>query len=69
MNSTIEVPALDILIGDKIEFNHQVWTVMFVALVRGMIIEITVKPIGLQARMAPERKLIVHKNAPVNKVI
>lgn len=69
MNSTIEVPAIDILIGDKIEFNHQVWTVMFATLVRGVIVEITVKPIGLQNRIAPERKLIVHKNAPVNKVV
>lgn len=69
MNSTIEVPALDILVGDKIEFNHKVWTVTFATLVRGVIIEITVKEIGLQHRMAPERKLIVHKNAPVTKVV
>jgi hypothetical protein len=67
--NTIEVSAQDILIGDQIEFSHKVWKVMFVALVRGVIIEITVKEIGLQARMAPEQKLIVHKNAPVKKVI
>jgi hypothetical protein len=67
--NTIEVPAIDILIGDKIESNHKIWTVNFVTLVRGTLIEITVKEIGLQARMSPERKLLVTKNAPIKKVI
>lgn len=67
--NTVEVPALDIRIGDKIEFSHKVWTVTFVALVRGTMIEITAKEVGLQARMTPEHKLLVTKNAPVKKVI
>ena len=68
MNSTIEVPAIDILIGDTIEFNHKVWTVTFVTLVRGTIVEISVKEKGLHARMTREDKLMVHKNATVTKV-
>jgi hypothetical protein len=67
--NTVEVPAIDIRIGDKIESSHKVWTVMFATLVRGTMIEITVKEVGLQARMSPERKLLVTKNAPIKKVI
>lgn len=67
--STVEIPAIDVRIGDKIEFNHKVWTVMFATLVRGMMIEITIKEVGLQARMSPERKLLVTKNAPIKKVL
>jgi hypothetical protein len=67
--NTVEVPATDIRTGDKIEFSHKVWSVIFVALVRGTMIEITVKEVGLQARMSPEQKLLVTKNAPVKKVI
>lgn len=65
---TSEITAMDVRIGDRIEFNRTVWTVNFVTLVRGTFIDITVKEIGLQARSAPEHILHVHKNSLIKKV-
>lgn len=68
MDNVTPVPAEAIRTGDMIELNGQINMVTFVALVRGVNIEIKFKPRGLQSRMAPEKSVIVYKRETINKV-
>ena len=64
-----KVQAKDVRSGDKIVVNGMAETVTFVALVRGVQIQIKHRSNDLSRRMAPEQTMTVSKYEPIYKIV